>query len=146
MHGRRHQGGGGVLAGLLLLAALAGLGAWNYQRNVAAEQDVYRPYRGYTDEALEQMIAAYEQKHAGDTRRYERATARRVTAEGKAYFDEQVEEFERVQGASASTKRARQALAESQSSLKLLEAERSQRARERDRVKLFFKRLLTVEL
>jgi len=141
---RRHQAGGGVLAGLLLLAVLAAAGAWNYHKNLAAEQHEYRPYRGYTDADLALMLEAYETRHDKDSKRYEQASSNRFSAEGKAYFDEQVKEFERVQGSTAAKRGARLALAESQTSLKLLEAEQRQRRRERDRLKLFLKRLLTI--
>jgi hypothetical protein len=143
---RRHQAGNGVLTLLVLLALLAGAGAWNYQRNVAAERAEYRPYRGYTDEAIEQLASAYETKQTGDSKRYEAVAARRATAAGKAYFDEQVREFERVQRTGEAKKALQGELAESQTTLKLIAAEKRKRAEERNRVQLFFKRLLTVEL
>lgn len=141
---RRREAGSSVLALLLLLALAAGAGAWNYRRNLEIERAEYRPFRGYTDEAMEQLAAAYEGKQSRDSHRYERASQQRVRAEGKAYFDEQVREFERAQQVGAHKKALRGELAEAQTALKLLEQERRKREQERDRVKLFFKRLLTI--
>jgi hypothetical protein len=138
------EAGGSTMPLLLLLAILVGAGAWNYQRNAAVEEDVYRPFRGYTDEAIEQLIDAYEGQHERSSQRFEAAASRDVEVEGKAYFGEQVQEFERVQRISRNTRALRDELAESQTSLKLLKEESSKRARERQKLKLFFERLLTV--
>ena len=131
---------------LLLLAILVGAGAWNYRRNAAVEEDDYRPFRGYTDEAVEQLIDAYEGQHERSSKRFEAAASRKVKVEGKPYFGEQVQEFERVQRISRNTRTLRDGLAESQTSLKLLKEESSKRARERQKLRLFFERLFTVDL
>ena len=136
--------GGALPMLLLLLAILCGGGAYNYQRNVALEKQEPRPYRGYTDEQLEQLAAAYEGEKAKDSQRYEKASSRRATAQGKAYFQDQVDEFERVQRAGAGRKAAQLELAESESQLKRLRAELSRRAGERDRFALHMRRLLTL--
>jgi hypothetical protein len=44
----------------VLLAALGGAGAWNYNRNLRAEEAEPRPYRGYTDADLAALLEAYE--------------------------------------------------------------------------------------
>ena len=142
--GRRLEAGNSLIALLLLLAILVGAGAWNYRRNVAVEEDDYRPYRGYTDEAIEQLIDADEDQHESSSKRWETAAGRDVKVQGKGYFGEQVQEFERVQRISSNTRALRDKLAESQTSLKLLLEEQSKRARERQKLKLFFERLLTV--
>jgi hypothetical protein len=142
--GRRSEAGGGLVALLLLLAILVGAGAWNYRRNVVVEDDDYRPFRGYTDEAIEQLIDAYEGQHEHRSKRFEAAASRTVEVEGKAYFGGQVREFERVQRISKNKRALRDEIAESQTSLKLLRAESSKRARERQKLRLFFERLLTV--
>ena len=141
---RRLEAGGTVVQLLVLLAILVGAGAWNYRHNAALEENDYRPFRGYTDEAIEQLIDAYEGQHERSSKRFEAAASRKVKVEGKAYFGEQVQEFERVQRISKSKRALRDGLAESQTSLKLLREESSQRARERQKLKLFFERLLTV--
>ena len=142
--GRRLEAGSSVIPLLLLLAILVGAGAWNYRRNAAVEEEDYRPFRGYTDEAIEQLIDAYGDQHERSSKRFEAAASRKVNVEGKAYFGEQVQEFERVQRVSKNTRVLRDNLAESQTSLKLLREESSKRARERQKLRFFFKRLLTV--
>ena len=142
--GRRLEAGGSVIPLLLLLAILVGAGAWNYRRNAALEEMDYRPFRGYTDEAIEQLIDAYEGQHEHSSKRFDAAASRNLKVEGKAHFGEQVQEFERVQRVSRNTRALRDDLAESQTSLKLLREEASKRAGERQKLRLFFKRLLTV--
>jgi hypothetical protein len=142
---RRLEAGGSLVTLLLLLAILVGAGAWNYRRNAAVEEEDYRPFRGYTDEAIEQLVDAYEGQHERSSKRFEAAAGRKVNVEGKAYFGEQVQEFERVQRISRNTRALRDGLAESQTSLKLLTEESSKRARERQKLRLFFERLLSVD-
>jgi hypothetical protein len=141
---RRREAGSGVLALLLLLVLVGGLGAWNYRRNLEREAAEYRPFRGYTEEELGHLADAYETKKGTDSRRYERAAARRVEAHTKGYFDEQVREFERAQRVAGARKVAQDELAASQTTLKLIEKEQRRRAQERDKVKLFLKRVLTI--
>jgi hypothetical protein len=142
--GRRQEAGAGVVALLLLLVIAAGAGAWNYRRNVALEDHDYRPFRGYTDEAIEQLIDAYENQHENRSQRLDSATSRNVKIQGKGHYDEQLREFERVQRISENTRSLRDGLAESQTSLKLLREEAAKRAAERQKLGLFFKRLLTI--
>ena len=142
--GKRSEAGRSVIMPLLVLAILVGAGAWNYRRNAAVEEEDYRPFRGYTDEAIEQLIDAYEDQRERSSKRFEAAASRKVNVEGKAYFGEQVQEFERVQGISQNTRALRDGIAESQTSLKLLREESSKRARERQKLRLFFERLFTV--
>jgi hypothetical protein len=142
--GRRLETGNSVVQLLVLLAILVGAGAWNYRRNAAVEENDYRPFRGYTDEAIEQLIDAYEGQHELTSKRFDAATGHDVKVEGKAYLGEQVQEFERVQRISQSTRALRDDLAESQTSLKLLKEEAAKRAGERQKLKTFLKRLLTV--
>ena len=142
--GKRSEAGRSVIMPLLVLAILVGAGAWNYRRNAAVEEEDYRPFRGYTDEAIEQLIDAYEDQHERSSKRFEAAASRKVKVEGKAYFGEQVQEFERVQGISKNTRALRDGIAESQTSLKLLREEASKRARERQKLRLFFERLFTM--
>jgi hypothetical protein len=141
---RRREAGSSVIALLLLLAVAAGAGTWNYRKNAAAEDDVYRPFKGYTEEAVADLTEAYEAQRKGDKQRFDRATSRRVSTQEKAYFDQQVREFERVQQAHAGKKEVRARMAESQTTLKLLKEEQGYRASEADRVALFLKRLLTI--
>lgn len=141
---RRREAGNGLIALMLLLAVAAGAGAWNYNKNVEAEEDVYRPFQGYTDQALADLRDAYETRQTGDKQQLQRVTSRRVSVEGKAYFDQQIQEFERVQRAHAGKQEVQARMAESQTTLKLLKEEQGLRASESDRAALFLKRLLTI--
>jgi hypothetical protein len=141
---RRREAGAGLPALLLLLVLVAGLGAWNYRRNLEREAAEYRPFRGYAEAELDALAEAYEQKKTTDTRRYEKAAARRVDARTKGYFDEQVREFERAQRVGEARKAAQEVLAESHTALELIEKEQRRRAQERDKLKLFLKRVLTL--
>ncbi len=141
---RRREVGSSVLALLLLLLVAAGAGAWNYRKNVAAEDEIFRPFEGYTDQALEDLTEAYETRQVEDKQRLEATRSRRVTAQSKAYFDEQVWEFERVQRVHVSKAKAMARMAESRTTLKLLEEEKRLRASGPHGIKLFLKRLLTI--
>jgi len=140
----RREAGNSVVALLLLLAIAAGAGAWNYNKNVEAEDDVYRPFKGYTDQALADLRGAYESRQTTDKQVFEKVTNRRVSAQGKEYFDQQIQEFERVQRVHAGKQEVKARMAESQTTLKLLKEEQGLRAGESDRVALFLKRLLTI--
>ena len=128
---------------MLLLLALAA-GVWNYQRNLAAERAAYRPFRGYAEADLEALAEALDVRRQDQTERYEVAATRRVTAGTKSYFDEQVAEFERVQRTGTTKRQAQLELAGSRVTSELLEDERVYRAQERDRVKVFLERLLSI--
>lgn len=139
---RRRAGGAGFLALFLLLLVAAG--AWNYYRNLAAERAVQRPFQGYAEADLDALAGALRSRSKHQSERYEDAAGRRASPGTKLYFDEQVVEFERVQRVGESKKAAQRELAGSRVTLKLLEEERVYRARERDHVKVFFERLLTL--
>lgn len=143
MMDRRRAGGGGVTL-LMLLALAAGAGAWNYQQNLAAEQAVHRPFQGYSDVDLDALAGALEARTKTQAEHYQVATSRRAAAGTKSYFDEQVAEFERVQRVGAAKTQAQRDLAGSRVTRKLLDDERRYRVKERERIKLFFKRLLTI--
>jgi hypothetical protein len=141
---RRREAGNSVLALILLLAIAGGAGAWNYNKNVEAEDDVYRPFKGYTDQALADLAGAYEAQQKADQKAFDRITSRRVSARGKEYFDEQVREFERVQRAHSGKAEVKARMAESKTTLKLVKEEQRLRAGESDQLALFLKRLLTI--
>lgn len=143
MRGRAETGSALPLL-LLLLLGLAGAGAWNYYQNLQVEAAEYRPFRGHTEADLAALLAAYQGQKADDARSFEAVAARRTTAADHAYFDEKVREFERVQKAGERKKALQVALAESNTTLKLLEEEQRRRAEESDRLRLHMRRLLTI--
>ena len=140
---KRAQAGSGVAGLLLLLALLVGAGAFNYHRNLQAEQQEDRPYRGYSDEELETLLGAYQGRKDAQSARYEASAGRRVNAQGKAYFDEQVREFERVQRAHRKAAVRRDELAGTQVVVKQIKKELTKRDAERDKFALFMKRAFT---
>ena len=62
--------------------------------------------------------------------RYESSRGARVESSDRAYFDQQVQEFERVQRASNRRREAGAALAEQETSLRAVEEELAQRGPE----------------
>jgi hypothetical protein len=141
---KRREAGAGILMALVLLAGLAAGGAWNYNRNLQLEAAVYRPFRTHTDEDLALLTGALEQQKEQVSTHYEKVAAVRVNARERSHFDQKLREFERVQQAGEAKKTVRAELAKSTTTLKLLADEDRMRAGERDAVKLFFKRLLTI--
>lgn len=143
---KRSQAGGSVSSLLVLLVLLVGGAAFNYHRNLQAENAEPRPYRGYSDQELDDLLAAYGDRKEQQTARYTATASRRVEAKGKAYFDEQVAEFERVQSAHKAKARARDQLAGTQVVVKRIQVEQAKRDAERDKMMLFLRRAFTVSL
>lgn len=141
---QRRQAGNGIWTVLFLLAVLCGVGFWNFQRNLTAEDQVYRPFRTHTDEQIAQLRDAYGAQKDQDAARYESASGQRASARTQSHFDQQVREFQRVQQVGQVKKDLRARVADSTATLKLLDEEQRLRASEANRVKLFFKRLLTI--
>jgi hypothetical protein len=112
-------GGGGsrVFPLLVLLALLGGGGAWNYQRNLAAEEAMPRPYKGYSDSDLEAMSGAYTQEIEQYTKRWEQARGRRMQASTQGLVGDAAQEFERVQGHTSEVRALKRDLAERQVTL-----------------------------
>src|SRR5262245_30800152 len=112
---RSHRQEGRALLLLVVLCALIGAGAWNYHRNLVAEQAARkaRPLSGYDTADLEALAEAYRQEVRGDTARYEKNRAHRAEARERSYFDEQVQEFEKVQRQSGRSRQAGERLSQS---------------------------------
>lgn len=123
---------------LMLLALIGGVGAWNYHKNVALDEQEYRPFRGHSDEALHQLIDAYENERDEDKKAYLEISGRRASAKTKPMLDEQVAEFERIQRHGLRTRELRNAVAGHQATLKELKKEASRRNLDADN----FRRIL----
>ena len=127
---RRRKGKGGRnFMLLLLLALLGGAGHWNYQRNVVAEGETPRPYKAYTDEQLDQLLAAYEGQVQTLSSRYDAVAGKRVRAGKNRLLGDAVEEFDRVQRSSIAVRELGSKLSQEQASLGAIEAEKALRAR-----------------
>jgi hypothetical protein len=145
MQARRRQSGASSAWMLLaLVVAIAGAGAWNYHRNVSAEARAFRPYRGLGDAELAQLADAYRSEAKQLDQRYQAARTHRSSAQDRGLLGEQVDEFERVQRASAGIRKIGAALSEREAALRDLEAEQKQRELERNRLATFLRRLLTL--
>lgn len=134
---------------LVLLVTLSAAGAWNYVRNWKAEQEVFRPYRSYSDAELEKLRTAYQQEIDRLSSRQE-ALERRVRAhkfgaqQAGPLLGDRVAAFERTRQMNDRLRAVEGEIAEFEAAVRDLEAEERRRELERDRVRLFLRRLLTV--
>jgi hypothetical protein len=125
----------------VLLALLAGAGAWNYQRNVAAEKKVPRPYQHYSAAQLDQLIPAYRAELDALVTRYEKASGHSITAKDRGFAGDQIAEFERVQRLSGSVRSLGYEISEREAMLRELEAERGRRDTRALGLKTFLRRV-----
>jgi hypothetical protein len=125
MDRRRRQAGGVLVLVLIGVAALAAVGFWNYQRNLAAEQRAAsaRPMHGYSTSDLEALADAYRQEIAAHSATYASQKTKRAEARDRAYFDEQVREFETVQKHSSRVREAGAELSVREADLARIEEE-----------------------
>ncbi|MEN8181608.1 MAG: hypothetical protein ABFS46_03625 [Myxococcota bacterium] len=140
---KSNQGAAGLaLVGLLLAASVAG--AWNYRRNLEAEQAANpRPYRGYSDAELEQLSAAYRADVAQWQERWIASRAQGGGVRERAHLDERIEEFERTQQVGARQRALGEELSQRQAELARLEAEQQKRAAREDELALHLRRLFS---
>jgi hypothetical protein len=105
---RKRQAGGTLMLVLLAIVAIAGAGAWNYHRNLEAEaqRNAARPLSGYSTSDLEALADAYRQELSAQKGRSKGGNQVRAVAKNRAYFDEQVQEFEKVQKQAAAQRKA----------------------------------------
>ena len=117
---------------VILLVILCAAGGWNYHRNAVIEDAVPRPYRGYSDEELSQLISAYQDEVEVQMARYRKSTAgKKLTVQDGGLIDDRIDEFERVQGLSKQRRESAYQVTENQILVEQLAQE--QVARERDR-------------
>lgn len=140
---RRDAGfGSGAILVLLVLGAL-GAGAWNYQRNLALESAsrASRPLGGYDTADLEALADAYRSEVAAGAKRWAGTRQERAVARDRAYLDEQVREFEKVQRAASRSRAVGGALAEREAALRDVEQELALRGSEPSAWQLHWGRL-----
>ena len=138
----RNKGGGGGRWLLLVVACLAvGAGGWNYARNSAAEERVFRPYKSYSPVDLAALISAYDADIKASQERYALASRNRATAATRVSLNGRVREFERVQRSGRATRELGADLAEKQVTMKLLREEIARRERGENAFNLLLRRV-----
>jgi hypothetical protein len=126
---------------VVLLVALAGAGYWNYQRNLAKEEQEKGPYASYSTEQLEALAQAYESEIKAAGGRYESEKSVRHETRDRQYADEQMKEFEKASQRGQAIRNAGGALAVKEATLRDIERELSTRGGSAQ--ELFLRRLLT---
>jgi hypothetical protein len=121
---------GGLLLILVLLVGVGGVGYWNYQRNLAAENSEPRPFRGYATADLDKMIAAQKAEITRLRPTVEQAQLSRTEARGNGLIGDQIKEFERVHRQSTRTRELSGQLTDLEIVQQQLEKERAKRAGE----------------
>lgn len=142
----RSEAGRAVLPILALLVALGGVGAWNYQRNRAAEttDEKPRPFQSYATADLEALQAAYSEEIARVQKQYDRQESQRRRASDTGMIDERVQEFDRVRVASSRLRELSADVAEREARLREIEVELRQRAGQISGMGLHLRRLFTI--
>lgn len=103
-----------LLLVLVLLVLLGGAGAWNYNRNLAAEEAVPRPWKGYSDADLQAMADAYRQEVEQYSKRWDAARGQRAQVRDRDLVGDAAREFERVQEQGRHVRELKGAMAERQ--------------------------------
>jgi hypothetical protein len=89
-----------IVVVLMMGGAVAAL-TWNFE-----QQEEFRPFKGYDDSGLQDLVDAYGSKFERVDARYESIAGNRPDVKEKALLGESVGEFERIQGIAARTRRA----------------------------------------
>jgi hypothetical protein len=124
------KGGGGAMLLLVLLLCAGVGGAWNYQRNLALEEQKKgeRPFNGYSDQDLAALAEAYRQEIDAFDRRYRASLQGRTQARDRGLLGERVNEFERVQRSNDRIREATAEVAQREARLADISAEQRYRA------------------
>ena len=139
-------GGSDVRVGqtVILLVILCAAGGWNYHRNTLIEDAAPRPYRGYSDEELNQLISAYQDEVEIQMAHYrESGDVNKVVVRGGGLLEEQIDEFERAQRASQRRRERAYQVTDNQILVEQLAAEQVTRERDRPIYKMIFRRVTT---
>ncbi len=136
--------GSDVRAGqtLILLVILCAAGGWNYHRNAVIDDAVPRPYRGYSDEELNQLTSAYQAEVEVQMARYRKsAAAKKVAVQDGGLLEDRIDEFERVQRRSKQRQARAYQVTENQILVEQLAQEQVTRELDRPIYKMIFRRL-----
>ena len=136
-------GGSDVRSGqiLILLVILCTAGGWNYHRNTLIEDAVPRPYQGYSDEELHQLMSAYQDEVEVQMAVYRKATAgKKLKVQDGGLMEERIDEFERVQRLSKQRQERAYKVTDNQILVEQLAKERITREGDRPIYKMIFRR------
>jgi hypothetical protein len=129
---------------LILLTILCAAGGWNYHRNMVVEDAVPRPYKGYSDEELHQLVSAYQGEVEIQMARYRNSPARnQVVVQDGGLLEDRIDEFERVQRLSKKRKERAYQVTENQILVEQLAQEQVTRERDRPIYKMIIRRVTT---
>ena len=126
---------------LVLLAAVAAGGAWNYQRNLAKEEAKKGPFATYSDQQLAALADGYSKEIDKLKGRYASEKANPAQQGHGAMLDEQVKDFEKAAARGRAIRSAGGDLSETEAALADIKAE--QALRRQDPKDVFLRRLLT---
>jgi hypothetical protein len=140
----RSSAGTRLLLLLVLLGGAAGLGAWNYQRNLEAERAEVRPYRGLSDADLGALIDAVEGEAARASARYQRARSAGAPPAAPAPGDGRFGAFERIQQRGRAVRELGYEAAGHETMLAQLREEQGRRAGQGSELQVFLRRVLTL--
>ena len=103
-----------------------------------------RPYRGYSDQELSQLMSAYRDEVEIQLERYRKSSAaKKVAVRGGGLLDDRIDEFERVQRLGKQRKERAYQVTEIQILVEQLAREHLARERNRPIYKMIFRRLTT---
>jgi hypothetical protein len=108
---------------LVLLIGLVALCSWNYRRNAAAEVSTPSPYSSLADEDVERLLDAYK----SELERMKAAKPKGTRVRDSDGVLAGSREFDRVQRTSRSQREAGYEVAETEGSVRALEAEKAKR-------------------
>jgi len=134
-----------VLGVVVLLVVIGGAGAWNYQRNLAAEEALPRPWKGYAIEDIQALKEAYTEEIEQYSKQWDAARRQRVQARDRDLVGDAAREFERVQGQAQRVRELGRELAEREATLEEIEEEIRLRKQLGSGWKLHWRRLTALE-
>ena len=136
---------GSLLLLLLLLGGVGAAGAWNYERNLALEEQEVRPYRTLSDTDLEALRAATEAEVKRLDARYAAASGQRASTQIQGvHTEERLRSFERVQAHGRAVRSLGHEASELGATLTELQREQDRRAADGDDWQVFMRRLTTL--
>ena len=144
--GRRREEGKALGSFILLLVLVSGVGAWNYHRNLQAEQaERHRPYATYASEDLEALRSAYGTEVQGGRAHFDSAKRNRARPQGDVgSIAGNVAQFQNTTRASSAIRQAASQVAAGESQIAELDRELELRVRFGEGMDRHIKRLTTL--